>query len=202
MAFKEKVKRILLTLAFVNFLTLAYCQVQGLSGINRQRLEKQRISMLILGSWAVGNIALGSTLATRRDGEDKYFHGMNAGWNLVNLGLATAGYIAATKADPASFSLFETINEQYRLQKIFLFNAGLDAGYMMGGLYLMERSRRTENKPERLKGFGRSILLQGAFLFVFDLGAFLWQAQGNGALEPLLEGLTFSGNSVGMVWRF
>ena len=195
-------KKAILTLTFINFLTLAFAQVQGLTDINGQRLEKQRVSMLILGSWAVGNIALGATLATRREGEDKYFHAMNAGWNLVNLGLATAGYLSAVKADPAAFDLYATINEQHKLQQIFLFNAGLDVGYMMGGLYLMERSRRTENKPERLMGFGKSILLQGAFLFVFDLGAFLWQSQGNGALQPLLEGLSFTGNSVGMAWRF
>ncbi|MCO6477671.1 MAG: hypothetical protein J5I94_13655 [Phaeodactylibacter sp.] len=195
-------KRIILTLTFVNFLGLAYTQVQDITGINRQRLEKQGVSMLVLGGWAVGNIALSATLATRREGEDKYFHAMNAGWNLVNLGLATAGYFSAIHADPASFGLYSTIHEQHKLQKIFLFNAGLDVGYMMGGLYLMERSKRTENKPERLKGFGKSILLQGAFLFVFDLGAYFWQAQGNSELKPLLDGLTFTGNSVGMVWRF
>lgn len=195
-------KRAILTLAFLSSLALAYAQVQELTDFNRQRLEKQRVSMLILGSWAVGNIALGASLATRREGESRYFHAMNAGWNLVNLGLATAGYLSSIKADPAAFDLYATIAEQHKLQKIFLFNAGLDVGYMMGGLYLMERSRRTVNKPERLKGFGQSILLQGAFLFAFDLGAFLWQAQGNGDLAPLLQGLSFSGNSVGMVWRF
>ena len=195
-------KRKLLALAFTCFLALAYTQAQGLTDINRQRLEKQRISMLILGGWAVGNIALGATLATQREGEGQYFHAMNAGWNLVNLGLAAAGYLSAVKADPAAFGLYATISEQHKLQKIFLFNAGLDVGYMMGGLYLMERSKNTANKPERLKGFGKSILLQGAFLFAFDLGAFLWQAQGNGDLQPLLEGLSFTGNSVGGVLRF
>ncbi|MCB0595118.1 MAG: hypothetical protein H6557_33080 [Lewinellaceae bacterium] len=195
-------KRKLLALAFTCFLALAYTQAQGLTDINRQRLEKQRISMLILGGWAVGNIALGATLATQREGEGQYFHAMNAGWNLVNLGLAAAGYLSAVKADPAAFGLYATISEQHKLQKIFLFNAGLDVGYMMGGLYLMERSKNTANKPERLKGFGKSILLQGAFLFAFDLGAFLWQAQGNGDLQPLLEGLSFTGNSVGWVLRF
>ena len=195
-------KRIFLTLTCLCIMTLAYTQVVGLADINQKRLEKQKVSMLILGSWAVGNIALGATLVNQREGESKYFHGMNAGWNLVNLGLAAAGYLSAVKADPAAFGLYATVSEQHKLQKVFLFNAGLDVGYMMGGLYLMERSKNTENKPERLKGFGRSILLQGAFLFAFDLGAFLWQAQGNGELAPLLEGLSFTGNSVGMVWRF
>ena len=106
-------KKAILTLTFLSFLSLAYAQVQELTDFNRQRLEKQRISMLILGSWAVGNIALGAALATQRDGEDKYFHAMNAGWNVVNLGLATAGYLSAVKTGPAGFDLYATINEQY-----------------------------------------------------------------------------------------
>ena len=195
-------KRIILTLTFLNFLALAYVQAQGLAGINSERLHKQKVSMLVLGGWAAGNIAAGSILASQRKGEDKYFHLMNAGWNLVNLGLATAGYLSAASSGPSGLDLYTTIQEQQRIQKIFLFNAGLDVGYMMGGLYLMERSKQTENKPERLRGFGKSILLQGAFLFVFDLGAFFWQAQGNEALQPLLEGLTFDGQSLGMVLRF
>lgn len=198
----EFMKRIILTLTFLNFLALGYAQVQGLDGINAGRLHKQKVSMLVLGGWAVGNIAAGSVLATRREGEDKYFHLMNAGWNLVNLGLATAGYLGATGASPEALGLYATINEQHKIQKIFLFNAGLDVGYMMGGLYLMERSKRTENKPERLRGFGKSILLQGAFLFAFDLGAYFWQSKGNARLRPLLEGLSFDGQSLGMVWQF
>lgn len=195
-------KRILLTLTFLNFLALGYAQTAALTDFNQNRLQKQKVSMMVLGGWAVGNIALGATLASQRSGESRYFHGMNAGWNLVNLGLATAGYIAATKGDPAALSLYESINEQHKVQKIFLFNAGLDVGYMLGGAYLMERSKRTEDRPERLRGFGKSILLQGGFLFVFDLAAYLWQANGNSDLQPLLQGLSFTGDGVGFRYQF
>jgi hypothetical protein len=196
-------RQLLLTLTFVNFLVIAYAQTDSrLTDFNAERLQKQKVSMMILGGWAVGNIALGATLASQRDGEDRYFHAMNAGWNLVNLGLATAGYLSAVKADPSALSLYESINEQHSIQKIFLFNAGLDVGYMLGGAYLMERAKNTENKPERLRGFGKSIVLQGAFLFAFDLGAYYWQASGNSDLQPLLEGLSFSGNGVQLRLQF
>ncbi|MEQ8702631.1 MAG: hypothetical protein RIC19_01865 [Phaeodactylibacter sp.] len=195
-------KRILLTFTFFNFLMLGYAQTNALLDFNQNRLQKQKTSMMVLGGWAIGNIALGATLASQRSGESRYFHGMNAGWNLVNLGLATAGYIAATKADPSAFGLYESINEQHSVQKIFLFNAGLDVGYMLGGAYLMERSKNTEDKPERLRGFGKSIILQGGFLFVFDLAAYLWQANGNDDLQPLLQGLSFTGNGVGFRYQF
>lgn len=196
-------RQLLLTFTFANFLLIAYAQTgTALTDFNAERLRKQKVSMMILGGWAVGNIALGTTLASQRSGEARYFHGMNAGWNLVNLGLATAGYISATKGDPSALGLYESIDAQHRLQKIFLFNAGLDVGYMLGGAYLIERAKNTENKPERLRGFGKSIALQGAFLFVFDLGAYFWQASGNGDLQPLLEGLSFSGNGVSLRLQF
>ena len=197
------VRRTLLTLSFLNFLVIAYAQINPeVAAFNQERFRKQKVSMIVLGSWAVGNIAVGATLASQRDGESRYFHGMNAGWNLINLGLATAGYISATKGDPTSLTLMESINEHHRLQKIFLFNAGLDVGYMLGGAYLMERAKNTENKPERLRGFGRSIILQGAFLFAFDLGAYFWQAAGNDELQPILQGLSLHGNGVGLNLRF
>lgn len=175
-----------LILLLSNLCFIAFSQ-SPLVDFNSRRLETNRKAMLVLGTWAVGNIAAGTALMGGASGEKKYFHQMNAGWNLVNLGLAAAGYFAASKADPASFDVFNTVQEQYGVQKILLFNAGLDLGYMLGGIYLMERSKRTSNRPERLRGFGQSILMQGAFLFVFDLGANFFHAKNNAGLPGLLS---------------
>ena len=48
-----------------------------------------------------------------------------------------------------------------------LFNAGLDVGYMATGAYLWERGIRKDSRG--LKGYGQSLILQGGFLFTFDL---------------------------------
>jgi hypothetical protein len=174
----------------------------SLESINRSRLQKQKASMLALGTWAVGNIALGAGLAGQHQGSERYFHIMNAGWNAVNLGIAAFGYWSAAKADPAAFGLAETLAENRKIQNLLLFNAGLDVGYVMGGLYLMERSRRGGDNADRLKGFGKSIVLQGAFLFAFDLTAYFLQAAENKKLEPYLGGLYFDGQSIGLVMSF
>lgn len=195
-------KKLLLTSTLLCSTFLLWAQNSDLYDFNQARLERQRISMMVLGGWAVGNIAVGASLYGSRQGEDRYFHLMNMGWGIVNLGLATAGYISAVKTDPASFDMYQSVQAQHSLQKIFLLNAGLDVGYMLGGLYLMERSKRTEKKPERLKGFGKSIILQGAFLFAFDLGAYFVQAGNNSKLEPLLSSLYFDGQQVGLVLGF
>ena len=59
--------------------------------------------MTVLGSWAIGNIVVGASLQGSSEGTTKYFHRMNAGWNLVNLGLAGAGFLAYQKSKKTKF---------------------------------------------------------------------------------------------------
>ncbi len=195
-------KLFLLISTLLSLSVIAYAQVGDLTDFNQQRLNRQKTGMLVLGGWAVANIAGGLVLQNNTDGSDKYFHLMNAGWNGVNLAIAGLGYYGAMNSDPSSLDLMGTIQEQYKFQKILLFNAGLDIGYMAGGLYLMERSKNTVNNPERLKGFGRSIILQGGFLFAFDLVNYFIHASHNEALSPLLSSFYFTGSNVGLVLQF
>ncbi len=198
--FKILMKKATATLFFFNLALLLAAQNLTLQDYNQKRLDTNRKAMYVLGAWAVGNLAAGSLLMTQKQGEDKYFHQMNAGWGAVNLGIAAFGYCAASNADPAGFDAFATVQEQYNMQKILLFNAGLDIGYMAGGFYLMERSKNTGKRPERLKGFGKSIVLQGAFLFAFDLTTYLFHAKNNEGLRSFIEGLSFTGDSLS--WRY
>ena len=196
-------KKVFLLWFFLCSAFFAWSQTNDLLlDFNQDRLQRQKTGMLVLGGWAVGNIATGLALTGQRSGPDKHFHAMNAGWNLVNLAIAGFGYFGAIKADPASFDLYSTIHEHHKFQKVLLFNAGLDVGYMAGGLYLLERSRRGGKNADQLKGFGRSIMLQGAFLFAFDLVNYFVQAGHNDDLRDLLSGVQFTGQSVGLVWHF
>jgi len=195
-------KRTYFTVLFVCSSLFSWGQISNLEQFNQQRLQKQKSSMLVLGSWAVGNMGLGLGLYSQHEGEERYFHLMNAGWNLINLGLATSGYLAARKTNPASFDLDQSIKEHYKLQKVFLFNAGLDIGYIMGGLYLRERGKRVEENAEMLRGFGKSIILQGSFLFAFDLAAFLVQASNNKEIGTLLSNVHFNGQQIGLSIHF
>lgn len=196
-------KQLLFLLLFISFTVLLFAQSDNLLQINEFRLEKQRIGMLVLGSWAVGNMATGAILAGQRKGEDRYFYLMNIGWNAVNLGLATVGYLNAIHTDPSSFDISTTITQQYNIEKILLLNTGLDVGYMLGGLYLMERSKNNNKNPERLKGFGKSIVLQGGFLFAFDLAFYFVHANTRSAeWQQLLSSVYFDGSQVGLVLQF
>lgn len=154
-----------------------------LTEINEKRLQLNRNGMKLLGGWAAGNIVIGGIGMTQSRGSTRYFHEMNLAWNGVNLAIAGLGYFGSKK-DPAAFSIKETLREYRSFENILLFNAGLDVGYMATGVYLWERGIRKES--DRLKGYGQSLILQGGFLFTFDLIMFLAsRKQSNKFLEAL-----------------
>lgn len=155
--------------------------------------------MLVLGGWAVTNIGLGAALRGQHSGSEKYFHNMNIYWNVVNLGIAGLGYYTALRETPEAYTAFTTAARHYSFQKVLLFNAGLDVGYLLGGLYLTERAKRGGERADQLKGFGKSVILQGGFLFAFDLVNYFIATRADKNLEILL---TSTGNGLGMSLMF
>lgn len=195
-------KEILLTICFICFAMVAFGQIPDLTAFNELRLNTNTKGLTILGTWATGNLVVGSIMANRTEGEIKYFHQMNAGWGAINLAIAGFGYYNALSTDASSLSLLESINEQNSIQKILMLNIGLDAAYILGGMYLMERSKTNIENPLRLSGFGKSIIMQGTFLFVFDIGFYIAHNLNNPKLEPFINGLTFTGNGFHLVMNF
>jgi hypothetical protein len=92
---------------------------------------------------------------------------MNLAWNGVNAVIGGLGYIQATSEDPRGLNRVETIEKTRSMQQILLLNAGLDVAYMAGGAWLRERGENEGNA--QLSGYGDSLILQGGFLFAFDL---------------------------------
>jgi Family of unknown function (DUF6992) len=77
------------------------------------------------------------------------------GWGLIDALIA----IIAGRSTPRSLS-------SQTLRRILLINAALDTLYMLGG-FLFARTKGATN--EKLRGQGWGIVLQGLFLFKFDL---------------------------------
>jgi hypothetical protein len=183
------IARPILIFVFCGWCALAAAQSVSpdLRQFNEERLSRTRRAMWVLGGWAVANMAIGGIGIGRSSGVTRSFHTMNVGWNVVNLGLAGSGLWTAYHTDPGAFDLWQTIEAQQRLQRILLFNAGLDIGYVATGAWMLERAKTDAGRADRWKGFGRSLLLQGAFLFVFDVGAFLYHRQIDQQLKPHLS---------------
>lgn len=152
---------------------------------NRQNINQN--AMLVLGSWAVGNILLGTYGNFKTKNETKYFHQFNAIWNTVNLGIAIFGYLNAVNSNPNDMTNLEILRDYSSLQNFLLLNTGLDVAYIMTGLYLKEKSKNSV-KTEMLRGYGNSLLLQGGFLLLFDVALyFIHQNNANVLLYPNLE---------------
>ncbi len=134
-----------------------------------QSTEINNKGMLVLGTWAVANISIGAIGWSQSSGERLYFHQMNLFWNTVNLAIAGFAIFGNLTSNYALWPNEEILSKQLRTQNLFLINAGLDIGYMGVGLLLKNMALRKPNNQQRLAGYGNSVILQGAFLFVFDL---------------------------------
>lgn len=133
---------------------------------NENRLTRNRRGMQTLLAWSALNIGTGTAGMLLTEGRTRHFHEMNAAWNVVNAAIAGFGYYAATSEDPDQGDRYEAVSSAHADEKLFLLNMGLNVSYIAGGAYLWERGVRTES--DRLRGWGPSVIVQGAFLLVFD----------------------------------
>ncbi|GAB3947071.1 hypothetical protein GCM10028805_18660 [Spirosoma harenae] len=164
---------------------------------SEQRIRHQKTLGLTLGSYALANIAIGAIGASQTVGETKSFHKMNMYWNLVNLGIAGAGFLSSLKQNADQETLSDAVRKQETMKQILLLNVGLDVAYVIGGGYLRERADNHPDKADQLRGYGKSIMLQGGFLFAFDLvNYFIFKNRGD-KQERILLGA--SKNGVGLV---
>ena len=186
-------------LVFFTFLFMlsAYAQSDSVFySFHQNRMNINESAMFVLGTWAAGNILVGTYGNFKASGEAKYFHQFNAMWNVVNLGIAAFGYFNAVNSDPTSMTNLEILNDYNSLQSFLLLNAGLDVAYIATGFYLKERSKNSSSS-ERLRGYGNSLLLQGGFLLAFDVALyFIHQSNANINLYPHLESFLAGGVGV------
>lgn len=159
-------KKIVLLLMSLNVFANCFSQHIELNDFNNERRRIDKTAFKVIGTYSAANIIYGSIAASQAQGSNKYFHQMNAIWNGITLGITAIGHF--TKKNETGLSFSQSLKKQHSTEKLFLLNAGLDLAYIAGGAYINEKSKTTLNNRERLKGYGRSIMLQGAVLLLFD----------------------------------
>ena len=159
-------KKIILSLVSICFATILFAQQSLLNTYNKDREKISKNGIKVLGVYSIANIIYGSIAASQATGSNKYFHKMNAIWNGITLGITGIGFLIAKKE--AELTNSASLKKQGNIEKLFLFNTGLDVAYVVGGAYLKERSKNTNKNSEKLKGYGESIMLQGSVLLLFD----------------------------------
>ena len=146
-----------------------------LAAFNQARELLVGRGLAVLAIWALLNLVVSGYFlkAADRRHADSYFHGMNVGWGIINALLACWGILHIQFTAPIGLRLADLVQAQLHHESIFLFNAGLDAAYVMTGFYLVVRAAVPgQERPARLLGFGRSLWVQGSFLLAFD--AVMW----------------------------
>ena len=128
--------------------------------------QYQVLLMRRLLQWSLFSIAFGSILLPGH----RFWRGVGAqfiGWALIDGLIAYVGGEQARQAarrdvadDPGQAAV-----ERRNLRALLWFNAALDLLYMRGGLWLALRRRSSLFT----RGMGVGIIIQGGFLFFFDL---------------------------------
>ena len=158
---------------------------EALAAAHQQAAHAEQTGMLVLGGWATVNIAgglLGATLAD--DPAWRAFHQGNAAWNAVNLGIAVPGYVSARRRladEPPPWPALPSALERRRA--VYLLNLGLDVGYIGVGSTMLALAP----EDDRLRGYGQSLVLQGAFLAGLDLSLAQGLGRGSRSLQPWLS---------------
>ncbi|GAA3973054.1 DUF6992 family protein [Hymenobacter antarcticus] len=167
----------------------------------RTRLDQRGLA--VLGGWAVGNLLVSGIAMGQTDGSAHYFHQMNIGWGAVNLVLAGAGYRAARRAaNQPPTDRAGNVRAQFRTEKLYLFNAGLDVAYLATGAYFLEKGRNptASGSSDHWRGYGQSLLLQGGFLLLFDGFQYATHHRHGQKLYPLLSRVSFGPGAVAITW--
>ncbi len=184
----------------------AKSQQFNLADYNTKAHKTTQTGMLVLSGWAVANIGTGFITAGQTSGSDKYMHQMNAYFNIVNLAIAQAGYWGSRKRAKSSQSFSQAVKQQNSEEKTFLLNAGLDAAYILGGLYWAElgKKHQGEKKYFQFRGYGKSLVLQGGFLMIFDGIMYAIRNKQGKILFKQLENidLAVAPGGVGLVYKF
>ncbi len=192
----------LVFLGFFLFLPSLKAQ-QGTYEFYQGSLKVNNTGMVILGTWALANISVGAYGWSQQTGQRQYFHQMNLFWNTVNLAIAGAALYGNYTTDYMALSPEELMERHERIQRILLINAGLDVGYMVTGLLLRNLSSRYPKNEARLMGYGNSVILQGGFLFLFDLVLYgIMRGQRNDFLESLAFAPLQKGVGLSVQWTF
>ncbi|MFW5759056.1 MAG: DUF6992 family protein [Bacteroidota bacterium] len=162
-------------LSFFIFLNTHFIIAQDHTAFFERSSSINKSGMYLLGGWALANLTLGTYGWINEKGSKMYFHQMNAAWNVVNLTIAGYAMWEMSGFDLAGMTADEMMKQHMRSENLYLINAGLDILYVAGGAWMLHASKSNEKRPDLLKGYGRSVMLQGAFLFVFDLTKFAIQ---------------------------
>ena len=196
-------QKTLLLICLVAASLQSFSQKDVLLKFEKERIGYSKKSMLVLGGWSAANIIVSGFATNTKNREMRYFHQMNVMWGGINLAIAGLGYWGAGREKIDNPTLAAVLKHQSKTEKTYLINTGLDVVYIAAGL-LMNQKSNNQKDPEKFKGYGNSIMLQGGFLLVYDAINYAIHRKHGKQLNAMVEKLELSGDpvSVSLVYNF
>lgn len=128
-----------------------------------------RKHLALLGWWCFINLAVGLPGMFLFKGWLWYFMLMNMAWGIINFAIVLWIFDHIFLKRFVEGNVFQRFEVQRHVEKMLLFNIGLDTAYIFAGLWLKALAAIPGmSYPELWLGFGWSVILQGAFLFIHD----------------------------------
>lgn len=177
-----------------------------LDAFNMRQLEINKSGMYTLSAWALGNMLSGAVATGLTHGEAQFFNASNLIWGSVNLVIGLPGVFASYQtAKFTGLSFGQTILHQHGEEKIFLINGGLDFVYIGAGAAMWGFSDRISSQRARnvLSGGGKSFMMQGGFLMLFDWSMYIAHSQhAHRNLNRYTSGLACTGEGLSYTLAF
>lgn len=156
--------------------------------------------MKVLGGWGVANVGAGIIgLSNAKSDQNRSFYKMTTIYGAGNLLAAVLGTINANISGD-KLTPRESLKAQRKVETTFVINASLDVVYVGAGFYVKHRG--DVHNYAQLKGYGPAMIVQSAFLLLFDGTMYGLQRSNGKGLRRFLEKnpITFTGKGVGMIY--
>lgn len=126
-----------------------------------ERMDERQSLEWILFGWGGLNVAAGAAMLP---GNYRDFGGMNLAWGVINMAIVTPSLFFRESVTPEESPFYHTVREELRFQRIVAINAGLNVSYILSGIGMLHYG-----ESSRIRQFGSSVMIQGAFLLLYDL---------------------------------
>ena len=155
------------------FTSFTHSQSKELDSILIQNnfFQNQQVSLSLLSGWSVANLALSPLSANnifKPVSQNDHFHQMNFMFNVVNIAIAGFAHYEVNRRSKLSWSLSSIEQQRSKARTNIKINMGLDLSYIIGGLLLNNISPNNPNEINQFKGYGSSLIVQGAYLLIYD----------------------------------
>lgn len=169
--------------------------------LSKARTSTDLTGMKVLAGWGALNTVAGIAGFASADNEaSKHFHQMNAAWGVINLSIAGLGYLGARRELKKTYTSSQALHRYEATKRLYLLNAGLDGLYIATGAFLSEHAKHTGGNRDMYRGFGKSLLLQGAGLLLFDVAMFTAHHRQDKRWYKVLQGVCLTGDGIGWRW--